>query len=321
MQVENRVHPELKTFFSAMEDLHLTKENIVQLRGAMNEMLSGDEVKMENVKISERFIASPNGAPDVRIRIYEPVETYGAVPAILYIHGGGFIIGSIEMFDASCQMLVAQLDCVVVSVGYRLAPEHPYPAGVEDCYTALEWLAANASELGIDLTRLAVHGASAGGGLTAAVSLLARDRKGPKIAFQMPLYPMIDNRCILPSNDEITDARVWNGPQNQRAWEMYLGPHYASEAPIYAAPLHADDYANLPPTYTFIGDLDPFRDETIEYVARLTKAGVPTEFHLYPGCFHGFEHMVPQVEISQRAIANYMYAFKKAFEKAASPTT
>jgi len=321
MQLENRVHPELTTFLSAMQELNLTRENIAESRSVMNEALDSEEVKMENVTTTERYISSPNGAPDVRIRIYEPTEKYGTLPAILYIHGGGFIIGSIEMFDASCQMLVSQLDCVVVSVGYRLAPEHPYPAGVEDCYTALEWVAANADELGIDLTRLAVHGASAGGGLTAAVSLLARDRKGPKIAFQMPLYPMIDNRCILPSNDEITDARVWNGPQNHQAWEMYLGPNYAVDAPIYAAPLHAEDYSNLPPTYTFIGDLDPFRDETIEYIARLTKAGVPTEFHLYPGCFHGFEHMVPQAEISQRAIENYMYAFKKAFEKAASPTT
>ncbi|MEK5333151.1 alpha/beta hydrolase [Lysinibacillus sp. FSL W8-0992] len=319
--MENQVHPELTTFLSAMQELNLTRENIAESRSVMNEALGSEEVKMENVTTTERFITSPNGAPDVRIRIYEPTEKYGTLPAILYIHGGGFIIGSIEMFDASCQMLVSQLDCVVVSVGYRLAPEHPYPAGVEDCYTALEWVAANADELGIDVTRLAVHGASAGGGLTAAVSLLARDRKGPKIAFQMPLYPMIDNRCILPSNDEITDARVWNGPQNHLAWEMYLGPNYAVDAPIYAAPLHAEDYSNLPPTYTFIGDLDPFRDETIEYIARLTKAGVPTEFHLYPGCFHGFEHMVPQAEISQRAIENYMHAFKKAFEKAASPTT
>ncbi len=321
MQLENRVHPELTTFLSAMQELNLTRENIAESRSVMNEALGSEEVKMENVTTTERYITSPNGAPDVRIRIYEPTEKYGTLPAILYIHGGGFIIGSIEMFDASCQMLVSQLDCVVVSVGYRLAPEHPYPAGVEDCYTALEWVAANADELGIDLTRLAVHGASAGGGLTAAVSLMARGRKGPKIAFQMPLYPMIDNRCTLPSNDEITDARVWNGPQNHLAWEMYLGANYAEDAPIYAAPLHAEDYSNLPPTYTFIGDLDPFRDETIEYIARLTKAGVPTEFHLYPGCFHGFEHMVPQAEISQRAIENYMYAFKKAFEKAASPTT
>lgn len=321
MQLENRVHPELTTFLSAMQELNLTRENIAESRSVMNEALGSEEVKMENVTTTERYITSPNGAPDVRIRIYEPTEKYGTLPAILYIHGGGFIIGSIEMFDASCQMLVSQLDCVVVSVGYRLAPEHPYPAGVEDCYTALEWMAANADELGIDVTRLAVHGTSAGGGLTAAVSLMARDRKGPKIAFQMPLYPMIDNRCILPSIDEISDARVWNGPQNHLAWEMYLGANYAEDAPIYAAPLHAEDYSNLPPTYTFIGDLDPFRDETIEYIARLTKAGVPTEFHLYPGCFHGFEHMVPQAEISQRAIDNYMYAFKKAFEKAASPTT
>jgi len=321
MQLDKRVHPELKTFLSAMPESYLSRENIVESRLVMKNMHKNEVVTIENVTVTERFITGPSDAPDVRIRIYEPTERHSLLPAILYIHGGGFITGSIETYDTRCQMLVSHLDCLVVSVGYRLAPEHPYPAGVEDCYTALEWLAANAAELDIDLSRLAVHGTSAGGGLTAAVSLLARDRKGPKIAFQMPLYPMIDNRCILPSNDEIIDARVWNGPQNHRAWEMYLGPHYADATAIYAAPLHAEDYRNLPPTYTFIGDLDPFRDETIEYIARLTKAGVPTEFHLYPGCFHGFENMVPHAEISQLAIENYMYAFKKAFDKAASPTT
>lgn len=315
--MEERVHPELRQLFSVLPKTQTNRENLREVRQQMNQMvISMNAAKPVNdaVMTSERFIPGAEGDPDVRVKIYEPKIKNEILPGVLHFHGGGFIIGTADMFDANCEEIVKEVNCVVISVDYRLAPEHPFPAPVEDCYAALKWFSENAAELGVDPSRIAVSGGSAGGGLTAAISLLSRDRKGPSIAFQMPNYPMIDDRCITSSNNEITDERIFNGKSNQQAWDMYLG-NKDGEVSQYAAPARATDLSGLPPTYTCVGELDPFRDETIEYVARLTKAGVPVEFHLYPGCFHGFEGFVPTAEISQRAIKEFHSALKRALHK------
>jgi acetyl esterase/lipase len=217
--------------------------------------------------------------------------------------------------DFICEGFVHAANCVVVSPDYRLAPEHPYPAAIDDCYATLVWMTSAADEMNIDLSRIAIGGASAGGGLTAALALMARDKGGPAVNFQMPLYPMIDDRNVTPSSHEITDSRVWNEFNNAAAWKMYLSEHAKGEISSYAAPIRERNLAGLPPVYTCVGQLDPFRDETIEYVARLAQASVDVEFHLYPGGYHAFEHVAPNAEISQRAKNGYMNALKRAFER------
>ncbi|MFD0677231.1 MULTISPECIES: alpha/beta hydrolase [unclassified Paenibacillus] len=314
--MENKLNPEIKEMFSFIPEVIYTRENLGAKRNEMNEMFAGLAGSLpinDAVITSEKHVPGAEGDPDVRIKIYEPKAKDETLPGVLYIHGGGYILGSADMMDPALQQLVSELNCVIVSVDYRLVPEHPFPAPLEDCYAALKWFSENAEELGVDSSRIAVVGPSAGGGLTAAVSLLARDRKGPSIIFQMPLYPMIDDRSITKSSNEITDERVWNKTKNQFGWKMYLGE--MDEVSQYAAPARATDLSGLPPTYTCVGDLDPFRDETIDYVLRLTQAGVPTEFHLYPGCFHGFEEYFPTAEISQRIVKGYTTALKHALHK------
>lgn len=311
--MEKKLNPEVKEWFALLPEVIYTRENLSSKRKEMDDMFAGMVAALpanNAVLTSERSIPGMAGNPDVRVKIYEPKGKDTVLPGVLYIHGGGYILGSADMMDPSLQQLVLEINCVIVSVDYRLAPEHPYPAAIEDCYAALQWFAEHAEELGVDVSRIAVVGPSAGGGLTAAVSLMARDRKGPAIRFQMPLYPMLDDRSTTRSSKEITDERVWTGAKNQLAWNLYLGE--TGEGSPYAAPARAEDLSGLPPTYTCVGDLDPFRDETLDYVSRLTQAGVPTEFHLYPGCFHGFEEYFPAAAISRRMVGEYNAALKRA---------
>jgi acetyl esterase/lipase len=219
------------------------------------------------------------------------------------------------MSDPACRHLIERvIDSVVVSVGYRLAPEHPFPAALEDCYAALTWLTAHAEELGVDPARIAVRGPSAGGTLAAAVALLARDRKVVKLAFQQILYSPLDDRQSTPSSYEITDPRMLNRDLLLTIWKDYLGSDHQGEVSPYAAPARADDLSSLPPTYIMVGELDPLRDENIEYARRLMQAGVPTELHVYPGGFHGFESQIPTAAISQRATAEANEALKRALQ-------
>lgn len=264
------------------------------------------------VRITERVIAGGD-QQDMLIKIYEPIRNNNqSLPAVLWNHGGGYVLGHPNSDDSLCESFVIKANCIVVSANYRLAPEHPYPSALEDCYAALKWMTQSSNELNIDVNRVAIAGGSAGGGLTAALALLSRDRKGPKICFQMPLYPMIDDRNVTASSHEITDKlAVWNRGNNIEAWKMYLGDENKSIS-RYAAPARANDFEGLPPTYTCVGQLDPFRDETIDYVSRLAQAGVDIEFKLYPGCFHAFEHIAPDAEISKHAKDEYINALAKA---------
>lgn len=309
--MDQRVDPELRGVLSMMPQENFTREGLKDIR-AMGSMGMPAPVN-NNVTVNERYIPGPEGAPDVRVLIYMPKEKTPNCPGILYIHGGGYILGTPEMLDPGCRTLSADIGCVVVSVDYRLAPEHPYPAPLEDCYAALQWFNQHAPELGVDPANIAVVGASAGGGLTAGLCLLARDRGGPAIAFQAPLCPMLDDRNITPSSYEITDPRTWSREKNFFGWQSYLGPLYGStDVPYYAAAARAQDLKGLPPLYTYVGELDLFRDETIDYVARLMQAGVRAELHVYPGCFHAFEMFTSICGISRRAEEEYMTVLKKA---------
>jgi len=223
-------------------------------------------------------------------------------PGIVRMHGGGYAIGVPEVDSRVHRTLVLEHGCVVVAPDYRVSTEAPYPAALDDCYDTLMWMKDHASELGVDEDRLMVGGQSAGGGLSAAVSLRARDTGEVQIALQFPLYPMIDDRMQTESARE-NNAPVWSSDTNRWAWRLYLGERFGGDVPPWAAPARAEDLRGLPPTVTFVGDLEPFRDETIAYVDRLRDAGVPVRFEVFERCFHAFDVVHPQAAVSERARA------------------
>jgi acetyl esterase/lipase len=292
----------------------LSIEELDGFRAQINAFLAAAPPAETDVVIEDRQVPGPDGAPDIRVRIYHPAGEAEDRPGLYWIHGGGMILGTPEIDDAMMIGYAEELGVVVVSVDYRLAPENPYPAPVEDCYAGLVWTAKAAGELGIDPAKLAVGGASAGGGLAAATVLLARDRGGPDVAFQLLLCPMLDDRNITPSSHEFTDAIVWDRSANLYGWTALLGDRIGTDdVPPYAAPARATDLSGLPPAFIDVGELDVFRDEDLDYAQRLSQAGVSTEFHLYPGGFHAFDGMVPDAELSKRARAARLAALKRAY--------
>jgi acetyl esterase/lipase len=205
------------------------------------------------------------------------------------------------------------LNCVIASVEYRLAPEHPFPAPVEDCYAALKWLADSASRFGIDPTRIAIGGASAGGGMAAGLGLLARDRGEVDIAYQLLIYPMIDDTNLAQAGPDTPDTSVWTRANNLAGWRAYLGQEPGGDGiSVYAAATRAEDVSGLPPTYIGVGTQDLFRDENIAYAQRLMQAGVPTELHVYAHGFHGFDGFAAESDTAQRFIAEQMRLLARA---------
>jgi acetyl esterase/lipase len=284
--------------------------DIVERRAALAQLLAAVEVPPNpNVTSEDRTVPGPEGEPDITVRVYRPLNLAGTLPGIYFIHGGGMVLGSVAEEDAVATMVCDQVGAVVVSVEYRLAPEHPHPAPVEDCYAGLVWMARNAAELGVDPDRLAVYGGSAGGGLTIATTLLARDRGFPALAFQMPIYPMIDDRNETGSSQEIVDIGIWDRAGNIEAWRWYLGDGKPDQ---YAAPTRAEDLSGLPPTYIDVGTVDLFRDEDIEFATRLMQAGVPTELYVYPGAFHATEVLAPESGLAERVWARRFDALRRA---------
>jgi len=268
---------------------------------------------IDTLEITDRLVPGYEGDPDVSVRMYAPKERSGPpLPAILTIHGGGFMIGSVQTEHIGSAMMALQTGAVVVSVEYRLAPEHRFPAALHDCYAALVYLHANAAELGVDLDRLAITGVSAGGGLAAATALFARDHGGPALCFQMLHIPELDDRLETHSMRTFTDSPMWNRPLAIQSWRAYLGPDVDSEnVSPYAAPSRADDLSGLPPTYISTAECDPLRDEGILYGVALLQAGVSVEIHQFPGTFHG-SSMVMSAAISVRAQKESVTVLRRA---------
>lgn len=292
--------------------------NIVERRAALTRIFDEMTAEMppnENVVTEDRVIPGPEGAPDIAVRTFRPTGADGLLPGICFIHGGGMVMGDIDGEALVSAMLSEVINAVVVSVEYRLAPEHPYPAAVEDCYAGLVWMAENAEELGVDGERIAIYGGSAGGGLAIATALAARDREGPPLCFMMALYPMIDDRNETPSSHEITDLGVWDRDANREAWDWYLG---GKPADGYAAPARADRVSGLPPTFIDVGEVDLFRDEDIAFATRLLQAGVPTELHVVPGSFHASEIFAPDAPLSATIWARRIDALTRALHPSKS---
>ena len=261
--------------------------------------------------LSSRVVRIGTEAGSMRMRVLQPKDADGPVPGILWIHGGGYMIGGAYMVDMSCgKMLAREYGAVVVCPNYRLAGKAPFPAALEDCYAALAWMYAQAEELGIDRDRIVVGGESAGGGLTAAVCLYARDKGEIPVALQLPLYPMLD--CEDTESSADNHGRVWNTRRNHWGWKHYLGDLYGSEdISKYASPARETDYSGLPPCYTFVADGEPFYCETLAYVKNLQEAGVEARVDVYPGNTHAFDMLLPWQEQSKTAKRRLCEAYER----------
>lgn len=279
----------------------LRREGVDRMAPPNDEVIGGRAVDWE-----DRLIPGPEGAPDMEITIFRPRgRADEALPALYDMHGGGMVEGHRSWDAARIVDLVAELAVVGVTVEYRLAPEDPYPAGVEDCYAGFAWLARNAAALGVDPARIVAMGGSAGGGFTAAVALLARDRRGPRMAGQLLLSPMLDNTCSTVSCRQFDGIRTYEREEGIFCWACVLGDDLASseDAPAYAAPARAADLSDLPTAFIEVGSAEPFRDESVEYASRIWAAGGQAELHVWAGGCHGFDIYAPGAEITRAALA------------------
>lgn len=300
--------PELAPFVASLRPSGLDDPERARRTRRERVAAMGAEPDTSGLDVRDHVVRSPSNP--VPVRIYRPRDAGPNVPAVLYLHGGGFVLGGGYEEDAAAVTVARDVGVVVASVDYRLAPEHRFPAATEDCYAALVWLSERSRELDIDATRIAVYGLSAGGGLAAAVTLMARDRRGPAICFQFLGIPALDDRLDTPSMTAFIDTPQLDRHTSEVMWRHYLGDG-AGEVSQYAAPARATDLRGLPPAYVSVMEFDPLRDEAIAYAARLLQAGVSAELHVLPGTFHG-SHIVAGARITRRAAAEEVAVFRRA---------
>ena len=281
--------------------------DIVARRAAMSaSRAAAPKGEYPDLTVSVHTYSGPGG--DLSLRLYSPSEAASPGPGLIYIHGGGMIMGNLDSQDENMREAATALGMRIASIDYRKAPEHPYPAAPEDCYAGVCWVFGHATDLGMDVSNIGLMGASAGGGLALAVALMLNDRNGPSLKYLLPIYPMIDDRHATASSHEIVDIGIWDRAGSIEAWGWYLG---GAKADKYAGPARAEDLSERPPSYIDVGDLDLFRDEDITLAQRLSAAGVPVAFHLWTGAYHASELFAPKARLSQQIWTTRYEAIKR----------
>jgi acetyl esterase/lipase len=317
---KGQVEPQLRVALDAVPPFGVSAETLADFRPAVDAMaLSAPDAP--GVTTVERQVPRPDGT-SIPVRVHTPAGDT-ARGALIFLHGGGMIMGSSVGYDAQSRHFAHIAGCVVVAVDYRLAPENPYPAGLEDCYTVLTWLHTAAAELGFPAGRIAVAGESGGGGLAAGLALLAHDRAEVSLSAQFLQYPMLDDRTGTDAEPDplpYAGEFVWTAPSNRFAWQSVLGEaHAGPDVPVYAAPARATKAAGVAPAYIVVGQLDLFVGEALRYVRTLIRSGVPTELHLVPGAYHAFMSFAPEAETSRRASARFLDAIVRHFRDSEVP--
>lgn len=286
------VHPDLLPLARLIPRVSVTPRSLRAIRWASARIGIPDLPRLDDVVVEDRWTRPTDDGHQVRMRWYRPIATAHPVPALLWIHGGGYLFGLPEQDEQLVLSIVRELGIGVAAVDYRLAPEHPHPTPLHDCHAALRWLHDQAVGLGVDPGRLAIGGASAGGGLAAALALLAHDQGNVPVAFQLLVYPMLDDRTVVRTDHDTSDVRVWMPGSNAFAWRSLLGRAPGGpDVDPYAAPARRADLSDLPPAWIGVGTHDLFHDEDVTYARRLADAAVPCQLEVVPGAYHGFDNV------------------------------
>lgn len=306
----SRIHPELQRTAKKAPKFTFSSRNLWFVRlltYLVPASKTPEELSVENV-----FIPGQDDRTKIRLRVYRQKSIAAPAPVLVWLHGGGYVMGRPEMDDHLCAEYVRELGISVVSVNYRTAPKHPFPAGLNDGYSALKWIASHSQQLEVDAKRIAVGGASAGGGLAAALVQLAHDRQEIKPIFQLLVYPMLDDRTVLRTDLDDRSYVAWNQKSNRFGWESYLGKKCgAASVPEYSVPARRQDLSGLPQAWIGVGTLDLFHDEDVAYAQQLKRCGVECETVIVPGAFHGFDAFDPEIPIVQDFRKSQVSALEK----------
>jgi acetyl esterase/lipase len=309
------IDPDLRPMVDNFPGISWNALTLPDARAFMDQMVDSVPLPDLPVEITTRTIARAGEDGEIMLVLYRPTEAQGPLPALIDIHGGGYVAGTARFGAPRNAALAHDLGCLIVSVDYRLAPEAPYPAGLNDCYAGLCWLHRQAVDIGVDPARIAIAGDSAGGGLAAALALMARDRGEVPLVAQILTYPMLDDRTSSTvAHHPLAGEFIWDPSANRFAWDAYLGKPPGGMVDGYSVPGRFADLAGLPPAMIAVGQLDLFIAEDIEYARRLIEAGVPTELHVYPGAFHGFD-LMPEAASSIAHAQAVRGALRRAFAR------
>jgi len=308
------VHPELQPAASKMGSFAINAKTLWLLR-LLSKLLIWPAKMPAGIRVNNAFITSRDQETKIRVRIYKPQAAAPQAPALLWMHGGGYVGGVPEQDDMYVIPFIQEAGVVVVSVDYRLAPDHPFPAPLEDCYTALKWLATQAETLGIDPHRIAIGGDSAGAGLAAALAQLAYDRGEIRPAFQLLVYPMLDDHTATRMDIDPEAHFAWNNNSNRFGWESYLNqPVGAATVPAGSVPARRADLSGLPAAWIGVGTCDLFHDEDVAYAQRLKEADIACELVTVHGAFHGFDLSVPETQVAKNFRKSQVQALKNAMQ-------